>query len=119
LGDVNAVFGEEDAQHFNVGAPLELEQTQINLNLKRLVERSVGVFGKSGTGKSFLTRVLLSGVVVRDMAVSLIFDMHNDYGWAVPDERGRSAQGLKQLFDTKVEILTLDAESSRQAQRQV
>ncbi len=113
VGDVNAVFGEEDAQHFNVGAPLELEQTQINLNLKRLVERSVGVFGKSGTGKSFLTRVLLSGVVVRDMAVSLIFDMHNDYGWAVPDERGRSAQGLKQLFDTKVEILTLDAESSR------
>ncbi len=113
VGDVNAVFGEEDAQHFNVGAPLELEQTQINLNLKRLVERSVGVFGKSGTGKSFLTRVLLSGVVVRDMAVSLIFDMHNDYGWAVPDERGRSAQGLKQLFDTKVEILTLDAASSR------
>ena len=113
VGDVNSVFGEEDAQHFNVGAPLELEETQINLNLKRLVERSVGVFGKSGTGKSFLTRVLLSGVIVRDMAVSLIFDMHNDYGWAVPDERGRNAQGLKQLFDTKVEILTLDAESSR------
>jgi uncharacterized protein len=50
--DVNDVFGAEDQTHFNVGAPLELEHTQVNLDLRRLVERSVGVFGKSGTGKS-------------------------------------------------------------------
>ncbi|PJF32814.1 MAG: hypothetical protein CUN57_03925, partial [Phototrophicales bacterium] len=49
--DVNKVFGSEDATHFNVGSPLELQETNINLNLRRLVERSVGVFGKSGTGK--------------------------------------------------------------------
>lgn len=111
--DVNAVFGEEDATHFNVGTPLELEQTQINLDLKRLVERSVGIFGKSGTGKSFLTRMLLSGVIVRDQGVNLIFDMHNDYGWEVTDERGPKAKGLKQLFSNRVEILTLDGESTR------
>src|SRR5690606_22533922 len=75
VGDVNAVFGEESDRNFNVGAPLELEQTQINLDLKRLVERSVGVFGKSGTGKSFLTRVLLAGVIAGKQAVNLIFDM--------------------------------------------
>jgi uncharacterized protein len=114
--DVNAVFGEEDATHFNVGVPLELEQTQINLDLKRLVERSVGVFGKSGTGKSFLTRVLLSGVIMRKQGVNLIFDMHNDYGWEVTDERGPKAKGLKQLFPNQVEILTLDAESTRRRQ---
>ncbi|MCB9457684.1 MAG: ATP-binding protein [Anaerolineaceae bacterium] len=113
VGDVNAVFGDEDARHFNVGAPLELEQTQINLDLKRLVERSVGVFGKSGTGKSFLTRVLLAGVIARQQAVNLIFDMHNDYGWEVTDERGPKAKGLKQLFPGRVTIITLDAESSR------
>src|SRR5688572_23343953 len=89
--DVNAVFGMEDETHFNIGAPLELEQTQINLDLKRLVERSIGVFGKSGTGKSYLTRVLLSGVISRGVAVNLIFDMHNDYGWEVVDERGPRA----------------------------
>lgn len=111
--DVNAVFGQEDATHFNVGVPLELEETQINLDLKRLVERSVGVFGKSGTGKSFLTRVLLSGVINRKQAVNLIFDMHNDYGWEVSDERGPKAKGLAQLFPDKVTILTLDADSSR------
>lgn len=111
--DVNAVFGAEDDRHFNVGAPLELEQTQINLDLKRLVERSVGVFGKSGTGKSFLTRMLIAGVISKGQAVSLIFDMHNDYGWEVTDERGPKAKGLKQLFPDKLTIITLDAESSR------
>ncbi|MCI0711449.1 MAG: ATP-binding protein [Chloroflexi bacterium] len=111
--DVNDVFGKEDETHFNVGAPLELEQTQINLDLLRLVERSVGVFGKSGTGKSFLTRILLAGTIQRDMAVNLIFDMHNDYGWEVADERGPKVKGLKQLFPSKVTILTLDEESSR------
>lgn len=111
--DVNAVFGEEDNSHFNVGVPLELEHTNVNLDLRRLVERSVGVFGKSGTGKSFLTRVLLAGVIARDIGVSLIFDMHNDYGWEVITEGGPRVKGLKQLFPDKVAILTLDAESSR------
>ncbi|MBZ0306224.1 MAG: ATP-binding protein, partial [Anaerolineae bacterium] len=110
--DVNAVFGDEDETHFNIGAPLELEETQVNLDLKRLVERSIGVFGKSGTGKSFLTRVLMAGLIHRGMAVNLIFDMHNDYGWEITTETGTKVKGLKQLFPSKVSILTLDAESS-------
>lgn len=111
--DVNDVFGQEDETHFNVGTPLELDETQVNLDLRRLVERSVGVFGKSGTGKSFLTRVLLAGTIARDAAVNLIFDMHNDYGWEITSENGHSVKGLKQLFNDKVVILTLDGESTR------
>jgi DNA helicase HerA-like ATPase len=111
--DVNDVFGSEDATHFHVGSPLELEHTQINLDLKRLVERSVGVFGKSGTGKSFLTRVLIAGLIHKSVGVSLIFDMHNDYGWQITSENGYNVKGLKQLFPAKVSILTLDGESSR------
>lgn len=111
--DVNKVFGDEDGTHFNVGSPLELQETNINLDLRRLVERSVGVFGKSGTGKSFLTRVLMAGVINRGIGVSLIFDMHNDYGWEISDERGPKVKGLKQLFPDRVVILTLDEESSR------
>src|SRR5260370_18561517 len=111
--DIDGVFGVEDNIHFNVGSPLELEETQVNLNLRRLVERSSGVFGKSGTGKSFLTRIILSGVIKRDLAVNLIFDMHNDYCWAVADERGPKAKGLRPLFPSKVSIFTLDEDSSR------
>ena len=112
-GDVEAVFGADDADHFAVGSPLELEQTSVNLNLDRLVQRSVGVFGKSGTGKSFLTRVLLAGVIQRRKAVTLIFDMHNDYGDSASDERKGSTPGLKQLFPNQVAIATLDPDQAR------
>src|SRR5574341_456472 len=110
--DINDVFGDEDETHFNIGAPLELLDTQINVDLRRITERSVGVFGKSGTGKSYLPRVLLSGVIARRSAVNLIFDMHNDYGWEVFNEFGQKDKGLKQLFGDRVAIFTLDDESS-------
>lgn len=111
--DVNMVFGPEDEKHFHIGEPLDMEDVQVNLDLYRMVERSVGIFGKSGTGKSFLTRLLLAGVMKRRAAVSLIFDMHNDYGWEVQTESRTAVKGLKQLFPQQVAIFTLDEESSR------
>lgn len=111
--DVNMVFGPEDDQHFHIGEPLDMEEVHVNLDLYRMVERSVGIFGKSGTGKSFLTRLLLAGVIKRRAAVSLIFDMHNDYGWEVQTEDRTPVKGLKQLFPQQVAIFTLDEESSR------
>lgn len=111
--DINRVFGQADEEHFWVGAPLDMEETKIHLNVPRLVERSIGVFGKSGTGKSFLTRILLTGVIKRGAAVNLIFDMHNDYGWEIRTQRGETVKGLKQLFGGQVAVATLDDESSR------
>lgn len=112
--DVARVFGEEDASHFFVGTPLDMEAVQVNLDLGRLVERSSGVFGKTGTGKSFITRTLLAGIIKSGLASSLIFDMHNDYGWAVKDEGGREYKGLRQLFqDGQVSVITLDEDTSR------
>jgi len=111
--DVNMVFGPEDATHFYIGEPLDMEEVHVNLDLERIAERSMGVFGKSGTGKSFLTRILLSGMIQKNVAVSLIFDMHNDYGWEIQSEGRQSVKGLKQLFQDRVAIFTLDEESSR------
>jgi len=112
--DVNNVFGKEDARHWHIGAPLDMETVKVNLDLKRFVERSSGVFGKSGTGKSFITRTILAGIVRANAASCLIFDMHNDYGWSVLDEGGREFKGLRQLFtDGRVQVITLDPETSR------
>jgi uncharacterized protein len=112
--DVERVFGQEDRQHFYIGTPLDMENVHVNLDLERLVERSSGVFGKSGTGKSFITRTLLAGVIRSGLASALIFDMHNDYGWTVFDERGREFKGLRQLFPGgQVSVFTLDPETSR------
>ncbi len=112
--DVNNVFGAEDEQHWHIGAPLDMDAVKVNLDLKRFVERSSGVFGKSGTGKSFITRTILAGIIKAGVAANLIFDMHNDYGWAVRDEHNREFKGLRQLFnDGRVQVITLDPETSR------
>jgi uncharacterized protein len=111
--DVNRVFGAGDERHFYVGNPLDMENVRVHLNLERLVERSSGVFGKSGTGKTFLTRTLLAGIVKQDTAVNLVFDMHNEYGWESQAEGRHRVKGLRQLFPGKVSVMTLDPESSR------
>jgi hypothetical protein len=116
--DVNSIFGGEslDRKYFNVGTPLDME-TPVCLNLDRFVERSNGIFGKTGTGKTFLTRLVLSGLIKNDKAVNFIFDMHSEYGWGAIKETGGSKQdfvkGLKQIFGSRVAIFTLDPESSR------
>ena len=111
--DMELVFGEEDETRFWIGNPLDME-TKLCLNLEELVKRSNGVFGKSGTGKTFLTRILLIGMLQKSKAVNLIFDMHNEYGWEGSSEEGRrKVKALKQLFPEKVAVFTLDEENSR------
>lgn len=115
--DFRAVFGwEDDPQrcNFAIGKPIDMD-VPICLDLERFVERSNGVFGKSGTGKSFLTRLLLSGIIRKRAAVNLIFDMHSEYGWeAVSEGKNFSTvKGLRQLFPDQVQIYTLDPESTR------
>ena len=110
--DIEVVFGEEDQKHFFIGNPLDME-TKVCLDLEELVKRSVGIFGKSGTGKTFLTRLLQIGILQSNIASSLIFDMHSEYGWSGQDtDRGHVVKGLKQLSGSKVAIFSLDPESS-------
>jgi DNA helicase HerA-like ATPase len=110
--DVELVFGSEDERKFYIGTPLDME-TKICLNLEELVKRSNGIFGKSGTGKTFLTRLLLIGMLQKGTAASLVFDMHSEYGWEGRNEQGVKVKALKQLFPEKVAVFTLDEESSR------
>ncbi len=115
--DFRAVFGWEDDPHrrnFSVGQPIDMA-VPVCLDLDRLVERSNGIFGKSGTGKSFLTRLLLSGIIRKQAAVNLIFDMHSEYGWeaAAEGKQFHTVKGLRQLFPSQVQVYTLDVESTQ------
>ena len=110
--DINMVFGSEDAGHFYIGNPMDME-VRLCLNIDELVKRSNGVFGKSGTGKTFLTRLLLIGILQNGAASNLIFDMHGEYGWRGSSEHTNEVKGLKQLFSSKVAVFTLDPESAR------
>jgi len=113
--EVALIFGQEKQPgYFYIGDPLEMEGVHVALDLHRFVERSAGVFGKTGTGKTFLTRTLLAGLVRESVAVNLVFDMHNEYGWKSQDEARQEVKGLRQLFPTgQVSVFTLDEESSR------
>ncbi len=112
--DFASVFGAPDNSHFAIGSPLELPGVPVCLDLPKLIERSNGIFGKSGTGKSFLTRLLLAGVIKSGLASVLIFDIHNEYGWSSQSEGTREVKGLKQLFGQKVRIYSLDQKSSEE-----
>ena len=110
--DVELVFGSEDKRHFSIGTPLDME-TKLCLDIAQLVQRSNGVFGKSGTGKTFLTRLLLAGILQSGEASNLVFDMQSEYGWKGYSENGTEVKGLKQLFSSQVAVFSLDEESSR------
>ncbi|MCP4515179.1 MAG: ATP-binding protein, partial [Delftia sp.] len=113
--DVALIFGDADQEgYFHIGAPLEMDDIPVALNLARFAERASGVFGKTGTGKTFLTRLLLAGLIKHGQAVNLVFDMHNEYGWKSQSEDRAEVKGLRQLFTGgQVSVFTLDQESSQ------
>jgi uncharacterized protein len=107
-GDIAEIFGTEGkAGFFRIGDTLE-QGHPVCVNLDKLVQRSSGIFGATGTGKSFLTRVILAGLIKRDKTAVLIFDMHNEYG---PDDTasdtGMRVPGLKGKFPAKVRMVGL------------
>ena len=109
--DVADIFGSEQdisKVFFNMGNPLDM-QAPVCIDLVKLSERSSGIFGKSGTGKTFLTRLVLAGLIKRQAATTLIFDMHNEYGLQARQESNiKFVKGLKTLFPSKVAIFSLD-----------
>ncbi|HMN60101.1 MAG TPA: DUF87 domain-containing protein, partial [Anaerolinea sp.] len=78
------------------------------LDPEKFVQRSSGIFGATGTGKSFLTRLILAGLINSNVAGALIFDMHNEYG---PDDTASDTNqripGLKGKFPAKVRLVGL------------
>jgi DNA helicase HerA-like ATPase len=106
-GDVAEIFGEEGAGMFAIGHTIE-QGYPVRLNLERFVKRSSGIFGATGTGKSFLTRIVLAGLMKEDVAAALVFDMHNEYGFNDTDtDRGQMVRGLKAFFGQRVQVAAL------------
>ena len=109
--DIETIFGDElDPSHnyFNIGNPLDMD-APVCLNLHNLAERSNGVFGKTGTGKTFITRLILAGLIKSNKATCLIFDMHSEYGLEARQEgSGTFVKGLKTLFPSRVAIFSID-----------
>ncbi len=109
--DFERVFAQPGESSWQIGTPRDMD-IPILLDLERIAERSNGIFGKSGSGKSMLTRLLLCGLMRSKSAVNLVFDMHSEYAWPKPDRIGQ-LRSLKDLFGFRVAVYTLESKRQR------
>ena len=101
--DVAEIFSGD----FVIGYTIE-QGHPVRLNLRRFVKRSSGIFGATGTGKSFLTRMVLAGLMREDVAGALVFDMHNEYAFDdIDTDKSVNVRGLRSLFASRVQVAAL------------
>jgi uncharacterized protein len=107
-GDIAEIFGDSGKKgNFVIGYTRE-QGHPVCLDLDKFVQRSSGVFGATGTGKSFLTRLVLAGLVQYNHASILVFDMHNEYGFDdVASDTSEHVPGLKTKFSARVRVVGL------------
>jgi len=117
-GDVADIFGDpNDPGQFIIGYTRE-QGHPVCLDLKKFVQRSSGVFGATGTGKSFLTRIVLAGMIHYNQASVLVFDMHNEYGYDdTASDTNQRVVGLKTKFPARVRIVGLGRGATLRGQR--
>ncbi len=107
-GDIAEIFGKpEEKGNFIIGYTREQEHP-VALNLDKFVQRSSGVFGATGTGKSFLTRLVLAGLIQYNKASVLVLDMHNEYAYDdTSSDTNLRVIGLKSKFAARVRVVGL------------
>jgi len=112
-GDIAEIFGDPvKKENFIIGTTRE-QGHPVCINLGRFIQRSAGVFGATGTGKSFLTRIVLAGLMHTGKASVLVFDMHNEYGFDdTASDTGLRVTGLKTKFASRVRVVGLGAGST-------
>ena len=115
--DFATVFGSPlKKNNFVIGTPLTMD-FPICLDLGRFMERSSGIFGQTGTGKSFTAFLVLAGIMQHKTGVNLIFDAHNEYAYGKESEAKQWVRGLKSLFGSSVLVYSLDQSQSNKAGR--
>ena len=106
--DVAAIFGSAaDPKYFEVGSTRE-QGHPVAINMEKFVQRSSGIFGSTGTGKSYLTRMILAGLIRSKQASALVFDMHAEYAYGnVSPDTHAQVPGLKNKMPDRVKVCSL------------
>ena len=108
--------------NYPLGEPKVIGKVEysIPINIRRMIDLNFGIFGKSGSGKTFLGNLIVAYTMLynklaRDSddyieARFLIFDMHNEYSLDVLDDaRRRVAGGVFKLFPDDFVVYTPDS----------
>lgn len=108
-GDIAEIFGKDEKGNFVIGKTRE-QGHPVRINLEKFVQRSSGIFGATGTGKSFLTRLVLAGLIQYNAASVLVFDMHNEYGLDdTASDTGERVIGLKTKYPARLRVVGVGA----------
>lgn len=106
--DIERLFGSPEQPGFwTVGYTRE-QGHPVALDLTKLIKRSVGFFGSTGTGKSMMARVILTGLIKYNLASTLTFDLHNELAFDdTATDTGALVPGLKTIFGDKIRAFGL------------
>jgi len=113
--DLKLFYGGVDHRRFwDIGLPkspitAENVNVHIPIDVDRLVRGCFAIFGKSGTGKTFLGNLIATYIVLANISGAfekkvklLIFDMHSEYGLMVKDQKGDEyAEGVGLAFKSE------------------
>ena len=122
--DVSIFYGEPDWKiTYPLGRPKLIGEFgyEVPINITNLVNLNFGIYGKSGSGKTFVANLLVGyGILYslysgKDIGLRfLIFDMHDEYSLNVLDNnRMPVARGIANIFSEEFKIYTPDIENSR------
>ena len=92
-----------------LGTITGVEPFYVHLDMEKLVEKPFAIFGRTGTGKSILNKLVCTAILSRDVGSVLVFDMHGEYGVYSKTD---GTEGLKYYFPGKVEIFSLDPKNT-------
>jgi len=128
ISDVESFYGKADSRKlWSLGSPKapiigEDITVFVPVNVDVLVRGCFGIFGKSGTGKTFLGNLIATYIVLANHAGAfekkvklLILDMHSEYGLKVKDQLGEEfADGVGLAFKYDFLRITPDEILSRE-----
>ena len=110
--DVAEVFKPKSDSGFIIGSTRE-QGHPVHIDMEKFVQRSSGIFGATGTGKSYLTRMILAGLMQSKQAAVLVFDMHNEYAFGdVSPDTNLKAPGLREKLPGRVKSCALGPSAS-------
>lgn len=116
ISDVFGSFKKDTQRYYPIGSLLDMDESaEVCLDIERFIERSSGIYGRTGTGKSFMARLIMAGIVLSQKASLLIFDAHSDHGPDSIDEDNNKVKGLKSLFGSKIQLMTTDPSSANRS----
>ncbi len=117
--DISKFYGSVE-EGYIVGKPKSVGTVEVDipLNIESLIDLSFAIYGKSGSGKTFLGNILAGYITLYDLNVDknkqkgvklLIFDMHSEYGLGLKDNRGNVINlGVGSIFRNFYDIYTPD-----------